>query len=131
MEAIYKKDDKVYDIRFGWGVIVCIENKQSYPVRVSFQGILERYNFDGRHNGNDLIPMLSFTTYELKGFSQERPQSLPEVGELIMVTNDSKEWKLWEFVGERYKGEEKLIYCKRPDANFHDYFTYFKRLKQD
>jgi hypothetical protein len=128
---IFKVGDSVFDIQFGWGEVVFIEGGLVYPVSVSFKKTNERYMIDGKHNERNLFPSLSFTAYENKGFSQERPQELPEKGELIMVSNDNVSWRLLEFVDEERRGDLKRIFCKIPRVNMHDYYTYFKRLKQD
>jgi hypothetical protein len=98
MKTVFKEGDKAYDIKYGWGVVDTLDNEEfDYPVRVSFLKSIETYTFDGRISRHS-SPSLSFTEYTLKGFSQERPVVLPEVGELVLVRNHEIErWRTFEF----------------------------------
>ena len=37
-------------------------------------------------------PTLSFTPYTLQGYTNIAPRSLPEVGEIILVSDDFEDW---------------------------------------
>lgn len=63
MKTIFKKGDKVFDIRYGWGEVTHLDRED---VRVEFS---RDYNW---YNELD-FKLLSFTEYTLEGFSQERP----------------------------------------------------------
>lgn len=74
-ESVFKKGDKVFDIHYGWGIVVEVFRKH-YPVHVRFEEMCGNisYTFDGIRL--DKFPQtLSFTEYNLVtgGFSQERP----------------------------------------------------------
>jgi hypothetical protein len=88
MEQIFKEGDKVFDIRYGWGLVVSVNMlTNDWPVEVVFNGkeeLLDEYTFDGRAFIN-YPPTLSFTEYTLEGFSQERPEPLPKPGDIVWV----------------------------------------------
>nr|DAN81652.1 MAG TPA: ATP-dependent DNA helicase [Caudoviricetes sp.] len=76
MKTIFKKGDRVFDIRFGWGTVkeVLDTSYHNYPIIVFFDNIgnVITYASDGSF-GAGTPQMLSFTEYTLQGFTQERP----------------------------------------------------------
>ena len=78
-KQIFRKGDKVFDIRYGWGTIIKYNATQNYPIEVKFdKNDLEeliRYTKYGKDYKLDDAGLLSFTEYDLVngGFSQERP----------------------------------------------------------
>ena len=76
METIFKDDDRVYLNLVGWGTIIDVTD---YDISVKFD------TGDVRHISGDVRKLLSFTEYTLEGFSQERPDELPNVGEAVWV----------------------------------------------
>ena len=132
-EEIFKVGDKVYNHHYGWGEI-----KERYDryLMVDFDNHKSRFipfTFDGRECLRYGNPSLSFTEYTLKGFSQERPIVLPEVGELCLfsVTNtcpktlmdDKEDWVLREFIN--YIPEYEFPYITQN----HVPFKKIKRIK--
>ena len=111
-KQIFKVGDRVYHIKFDWGVISEISSEDI---------------FVGFDNGRSIWvssdrSLLSFTEYTLQGFSQERPIELPEVGELCLVRNeDNEEWILGKFDSCVYDGE--YLYRVK-------YFNFILRQKQ-
>ena len=87
MKEVFKIDDRVFDLKYGWGVI----NDSRCPIIVRFSEYTVSY-------AKKDLKTLSFTEYTLQGFSQERPIVLPEVGDLCLV-RDSKDavWKSRNF----------------------------------
>jgi hypothetical protein len=82
MKTVFKLEDKVYHVLYGWG---CITEITDYSITVDFNGE-QVFGFSDDK-------LFSFTEYTLQGFSQERPIELPEVGELCLVRNeDSEGW---------------------------------------
>ena len=78
-EQIFRKGDRVFDIRYGWGTIKKYNANYSFPIGVQFdreniQDIIY-YLKSGKDYEVDDIGLLSFTKYDLVngGFSQERP----------------------------------------------------------
>lgn len=75
-KQIFKKGDRVFDIRFGWGTVkeVLDTSYHNYPIIVFFDNIgnVFTYASDGS-SGAGMPQMLSFTEYTLQGFTQERP----------------------------------------------------------
>lgn len=75
MKEIFKAGDKVFDMRYGWGIVfdVYTLGGSKYPVFVVFgDGFYQReYTSDGIES-HSILPTLSFTEYTLSGFSQER-----------------------------------------------------------
>ena len=93
-KQIFKKGDKVFDYVSGWGEVIETNNVEfeNYPLRVKFGEIIIRiYTFDGRIY-EESPQTLSFTEYTLDGFSQERLIELPEIGEMVMVSDDEESW---------------------------------------
>jgi hypothetical protein len=101
MKDIFKKGDRVFDIRYGWGTIVSVNNKNDlWPIEVVFDDdeiMADEYTFDGRSFYNH-PQVLSFTEYTLQGFSQERPEELPKIGQVVWVRNKlPSEWIVGHF----------------------------------
>ena len=117
---IFKKGDKVFDHSYGWGVVESDSFSEDRPIWVNFWGQKCSYTQDGRED-SECAPTLSFTEYTLEGFSQERPEPLPEKGQLVYVRfdNDST-WEMRYF--SHYDGE---YYCcflgQRKDGATHSW----------
>lgn len=92
---IYKKGDKVFDIRYGWGKVFEDNRNAPYSLKVEFDNYTTYYyTNDGKANRNDIYPTLSFTEYTLEGFSQERPKpNLPfKVGDVVFCKDKFYKW---------------------------------------
>ena len=106
MKTVFETGDRVYDFTkgLGWGTIKQIipNSNIDYPIMVSFDnGELVSYTLDGKIYENDPHPTLSFTESDLVkgGFSQGRPEILPERGDIVWVRNDKDgKWKIAHFV---------------------------------
>lgn len=104
METIFKVNDDVYDIHYGWGKVFAIkDNGSTSPIIVTFKDLDEEfeclYTSDGRVELG-YPQVLSFTEYTLEGFSQERPDDLPKKGDIVWVRDDkNEEWKIMHFIG--------------------------------
>lgn len=107
MKSNFKKGDKVFVYPFGWGVFMEKDDEQFSIVN---------YEETDIYCKNELI---SFTEYTLHGFSQERLIDLPEIGELVMVSDNGNDWLLRE-VKEIQNGK---VYTLSKAWN------YFKRLR--
>lgn len=89
MKDIFKKGDRVFAIKFGWGTV----KKVGPLVFVKFDnGVSEEFYPNGNFYSEDLHPFLSFTEYTLQGFSQERPNKEPEIGSLCLFSDDEEEF---------------------------------------
>jgi hypothetical protein len=87
-KSVFEVGDKVYDHFFGWGEVIDVYKGYSeYPIHVSYPSVNACYMIDGRYFDR-LNPSLSFTEYTLEGFSQERPEELPEKGQIVWVRDD-------------------------------------------
>ena len=76
-KQIFKKGDRVFDIRFGWGKVVDDNRACLFPIGIQFddddsQEVIV-YTDDGKLSLGEESPLLSFTEYTLQGFTQERP----------------------------------------------------------
>jgi hypothetical protein len=101
MKTVFKVGDKVYDARYGWGVIERADNgcDLPYPILVNFKKGHSSYTLEGKAAIVDLIPLLSFTEYTLQGFSQERAELLPERGQIVWVRdNENSDWICAQFM---------------------------------
>ena len=102
MEQIFKKGDEVFCIIFGHGIVHNVIDPSEghrYPVHVHFKDnkLMSSYTFDGRIDENK-NPTLSFTEYTLEGFSQERPEELPNKGDIVWVRGELSSWFIGHFV---------------------------------
>jgi hypothetical protein len=98
MKTIFELGDKVFDHKFGWGKVKEINSSSLFCVVVDFINFEKIY----LENGSLFLeqnPSLSFTEYTLKGFSQERPESLPERGDVVWVRNfEIDPWEVAHFI---------------------------------
>ena len=78
----FKVGDKVFDIRYGKGVVTAIDDYiGKYSITVTFSPTINRiYTKEGYHSAEDNVPMLSHAAYSL---SQER---------VIEVQTYTKSW---------------------------------------
>ena len=75
-ETLFKTGDKVFDIRYGWGVVKYIHTIDWEKVGPDY--LVCEVEFDKKeetyiYTKKSATQMLSFTEYTLQGFSQERP----------------------------------------------------------
>lgn len=126
METIFKKGDRVFDIAYGWGNVVEIQEWDRYAVKVLFDEKCQHtYLFDGKYPSEGGYPrkVLSFTEYTLEGFSQERPEELPEIGDVVWVKfslNDM--WRIEQFV---CKENDMYKTTSENPFNWQSYFNYY------
>jgi hypothetical protein len=100
-QQIFKEQDRVYHFLYGWGeVIKLLSNNNQSWVRVQFDKQAKGFE-DNFRDGF----LLSFTEYTLEGFSQERPEDLPELGNVVWVRDkDSDEWEVSHFYKKDHLG---------------------------
>jgi hypothetical protein len=102
MKTIFELGDNVFDHKFGWGKVKGIHSSSLFCVTVDFG------NFDKLYLKNGSLfkgknPSLSFTEYTLKGFSQERPESLPEKGDVVWVRDCERDpWIVCHFIEKQH-----------------------------
>ena len=76
METLFKKDDKVFDIRYGWGrvkYIYRIDWEKAGPEILVCEVEFDKKKAPYIYTKKLASRVLSFTEYTLQGFSQERP----------------------------------------------------------
>lgn len=95
MKTIFKVGDKVFDIRHGWGEVVEHFNGDYL---IKFQSVT-----NAMLSNEIAIKMVSFTEYTLDGFSQERPEELPEKGQIVWAREAYKSY--WE-IGHFYEKKD-------------------------
>ena len=108
METIFKIGDVVYDsVNYPnqKGEITRIQKDLDFQIRVKFENKVEHYKLDGKIYEHSL-QCLSFTPYELKGFSQVRPWT-PKEGEYVALKN--KKYLVW-FIGRFSRINEENLY---------------------
>lgn len=106
MKTIFKVGDRVFDIRYGWGIV----EEVITAVIVKFDAcVMDRNHYWGR-----LLGVLSFTEYTLEGFSQERPEELPKKGQIVWVRKEfPSEWTIGHFVD---KIDNEYCVCISPNC---------------
>jgi hypothetical protein len=98
MKTIFKPNDKVFDYNFGWGEVLRIKDDGSLYVKFRNKYYFI-YESSGKFSPFYINPTLSFTEYTIKGFSQERPETLPEKGDVVWVRDcESEEWTIAYFI---------------------------------
>jgi hypothetical protein len=101
MKTIFKDGDKVFDVRYGWGEVTHLYHSTQYSIEVAFDKCKDYYTYEGYNHLNTLVPLLSFTEYTLQGFSQERPELLPERGQIVWVRSDeNSDWECQHFMSK-------------------------------
>ena len=96
MEQIFKDDDRVFHIQYGWGEVIDVT---CFDVSVKFD------TGDIRHISGDAGELLSFTEYTLEGFSQDRPEELPKKGDIVWVRDMvGIHWVIRHFVEKNDEG---------------------------
>lgn len=102
MENKFIKGDRVFDIMYGWGNVINIDTYDRNCVEVLFDDNLKKtYLFDALYpsEGGYPRPVLSFTEYRLEGFTQERPEKLPNKGDIVWVRNNQyANWVVQQFI---------------------------------
>lgn len=64
---MFCKGEKVFDIRYGWGVVKAVYPMQKYGVRVLFLcGEPVMYDNEGKEYDNELVPLLRKYKYKLE-----------------------------------------------------------------
>lgn len=86
MEDVFKVGDKVFCYNLGgWGEVIKIFNDDNpFPVYCSFELGNSSFTKDGKFY-YESPPILSFTEYTLEGFSQDRPEQLPNRGDVVWI----------------------------------------------
>lgn len=103
MDTVFKKGDRVYDAMLGWGEFVKV-NASERSFEVLFDtGTSVYYDENGAlydyQKRNQFKPTLSFTEYTLEGFTQERPEILPNKGDVVWVRDHDKDfWIVSHFI---------------------------------
>lgn len=106
MKTIFKVGDRVFDFLHGWGEVKEIQKDGTHVIKVDFDNYSSNYTRDGKNYHTDLLPILSFTEYNLidGGFSQEKPINYEEcIGKWGKFWNDKKEYIVSKL--ERYSSE--------------------------
>lgn len=139
MKTVFKVGDRVYEgLKFqSWGTIEGISIKSTFPITVLFDcGNRESFTSDGRCDIGE-IQALSFTEYDLVkgGFSQERPEILPERGDIVWVRdNEDGIWKIAHFIQKLQAGPyyfECSDYTNLVDRDTYKFMTTENPYKND
>lgn len=116
-KSIFKVGDKVFDIHRGWGIVDLIIEPSFFPINVKFGESSNVYTWDGRSFVNQK-PLLSFTEYTLDGFSQERPEELPNKGQIVWGRNEFPcDWHIGYFFEKR--GDKYLMNSHPNPTGWH------------
>ena len=81
MKTIFKVGDKVFDIRYGWGIVKYIYTIDWEKVGPEFLVCEVDFNKEKEpyiYTKKSVTQMLSFTEYTLQGFTQEKPVNYEE-----------------------------------------------------
>lgn len=117
-QTIFKVGDRVFHIQYGWGII---DEEFSDMLMVVFDGRPKRNERFGFTKFNNKL--LSFTEYTLNGFSQERPEPLPNKGDVVWVRD--REYDNWMITYFMKLGGGEMKYGTNPrksDDSVHCYY---------
>lgn len=118
MENIFKENDRVFHISYGWGNIMTLGDKS---LDVKFANV--KFDNDVKPFFGISLDLLSFTEYSLWDFSQERSQLIPEVGQVVWVRDeDDDEWVITHFV--KMDGIYYCTYDGNPFLNIYNTWRY-------
>lgn len=130
MKNVFQVGDRVFDIMYGWGEVINIDEYDRVSVVVLFDDNLQRsYLFDGKYSseGGYPRPVLSFTEYRLEGFTQERPEVLPKKGDIVWASNHKSDWYITYFLEKDsiggYKTTSHNPFDKNPSYSHWNYIT--------
>ena len=115
MDTIFKQGDKVFDAMFGWGFVHEVGDLSGtpFPIRCHFNKFYTSYTCDGKIY-SDATPTLSFTEYIFEGFSQERPEELPEKGQIVWGRDkDYQNWHIYHF---SHKSDDGLYHLSSDNS---------------
>jgi len=94
LDPIFKSKDRVYHYKYGWGTVMEIHNGVNQRILIEFD---EVKNLIREMKAEENL--LSFAEYTLKGFSQERPEELPNKGDIVWIRNEfPSEWEIGYFL---------------------------------
>lgn len=117
-ERNFEIGDKVFDIRYGWGEVVETRDpKEWFPIVVRFENDPEEivYAEDGKSKFEDSVPLLSFTEYNLHGFTKDKPLDYNKfIGKwgMFWSNNDKEEYiisRLESYDGKWFISESSPI----------------------
>lgn len=115
MERIFEIGDKVFDIRYGWGVVEGFEyDLNCESMEVKFENSLISYTIDAPEYFDGELCLLSFTEYTLDGFTKDKPLDYSKfIGKWGMFWNDAKKeyiiGKLESYDGKWFISESSPI----------------------
>lgn len=90
IDEIFKTNDRVYHYKYGWGTVEATFFGRVMAEFDKQKGVIRELDGD--------IKLLSFTEYTIQGFSQERPEELPEKGQIVWTRNQfPSEWEIGYF----------------------------------
>lgn len=126
METTFKKGDKVFDIRFGWGVIIFMysfdwekEEDSKLVCVVKFENEEEVH-----YTKQIALKLLSFTEYALKGFSQKTTTDWSKYFHTWGIFYDEEEAKVIGKLNGYYPNSRVKEYfnCEQCDENGFEFF---------
>jgi hypothetical protein len=104
MDGIFKEGDRVFDIRRGWGIVCKIDIDF---IEVEFKN-KKGNNLAVWYENDYSLSFLSFTEYTLEGFSQERPEPLPNKGQIVWGRDH--EFQSWHIYHFSHKAEDGIYH---------------------
>lgn len=106
-KLIFKPGDRVFHFASGWGKIINCEESLIFTYYI---------RWDDDRTGYSSEEYLSFTEYVFEGFSQSRPEKLPERGMIVWAKDfDDTNW----FIGHFWQ-KDKDSYCISPSNHGHN-----------
>lgn len=112
MEKYFEIGQKVWDVRFGEGVVISVEYSPDYPIEVKFESGYQRYTNDGIWRRGDSYPSL-FQTAPI--ITPNVPIVEFEKGELVWVRH-TDDWYV-RFFSHSENGKNYCFYVQKNEGD--------------
>ena len=113
MKPVFEIGDRLYSCIYGWCVVGEVnEPNQEYRLKVESTGLLIVSSFENS------VKHFSYKEYKLNGFTLEKPEELPEYGQIVWVRDEENEnWSITHFIKYDDTDEDDQLYPYKVSDN--------------